>query len=141
MKTILTIIIIVLFSINANSQLIIKESAKDSIVWRASKLTTVPKLIHFYGESDNYTMYYQNAKYSTITDIKYISIGDLKTTIQFFEALNDVITENKELNVTIKNETWLLKKVMKNVCIYSQFSFFYLSQKQVNSILKTIKQK
>jgi hypothetical protein len=139
-KTILTIIGTVLLSINTFGQLKIQEASKDSVVWQASKLTSVPKLIHFYGKTDNYTMYYKNAKYSAITDIKYISIGDLETTIQFFEVLSDVIVNDKEINVEIEGEMWLLRKAKKYVSIYSTYGYFYLSQKQIDSILEELNQ-
>jgi hypothetical protein len=126
-------------SVNANAQLIINESPKDSVIWKPkSKFASLPKLIHFYGDNDSYTIYYQNAKYTQIRDIKYLTLGDLETTIQFFELLIDVIDNDKEYNIELNGEQWLLKKSMSAVMIYSR-SYFYLNKKQIMEIISALK--
>jgi hypothetical protein len=105
-KIILTIGILssLMISKESFSQLNIKETAKDSVVWQnEDTYKTIPKLIHFYENLDYYTFYYQNAKYSSITDIDYISFNDLSTTIQYFELLKDVVTNDKDYNIELND--------------------------------------
>jgi hypothetical protein len=81
-------------------------------------------------------MYYKNAKYTSITDIDYISIGDLETTKQFFGLCKTVVSEGKEFNITLGKESILLKKSMGSVVIWKSSSYFYLTEKQIDSILE-----
>lgn len=123
----------------SNAQLVIQEAAKDTVIWQASKLTTLPKLVKFTLEGENsYTIYYRNAKYSSITDVDYISTGDLETTKQFFELCKQVITENKEYNIQLDNKAISLTKTMSTVMIWMSGSYFYLSEKNLVSILEKL---
>jgi hypothetical protein len=143
-KIILTIGILSSLMISKESfaQLNIKETAKDSVVWQnEDTYKTIPKLIHFYENLDNYTFYYQNEKYSSITDIDYISFNDLSTTIQYFELLKDVVTNDKDYNIELNDTQWIIEKSGSRVFIFSSYTYFYLSEKQIDSILLTIKNK
>jgi len=143
-KIILTIGILSSLMISKQSfaQLNIKESAKDSLVWQnAEKHNTLPKLVHFYGNLDDYTLYYQNAKYKSITDIDYISFNNLSTTIQYFELLKDVVSNDKEYDVELNDTQWLIQKSGSRVVMFSSYTYFYLSETQIDSILQTIKNK
>lgn len=132
-------IILTLSAFNANGQLLVKEAVKDTVVWQASKMVTVPKLVRFgEGDSESYTMYYRNAKYTTITDIDYITTGDRATTKEFFELCNKVISEDKEYNVVLNNESVSVQKMMSAVMIYKSNSYFYLNKKQVEVILEKL---
>lgn len=135
----LLIILVSLVALNVNAQLVIKESAKDTVVWQ-SKMSTVPKLIKFSTESiESYTMYYKNAKYTSITDIDYITIGNHETTKQFFELLQTILTEGKDYNVELGKKSVTLKKgALNSVLIWTDGSYFYLNDKQITSILEKL---
>jgi hypothetical protein len=135
----LLFILVLLGASNVNAQLVVKEAAKDSIVWQTSKLQALPQLMMFKTEGLNsYTMYYKNAKYTSITDIDYISIGDLETTKQFFGLCKTVVSEDKEFNITLGKESILLKKSMGSVVIWKSSSYFYLTEKQIDGILLSL---
>jgi len=135
----LLFILVLLGASNVNAQLVVKEAAKDSIVWQTSKLQALPQLMMFKTEGLNsYTMYYKNAKYTSITDIDYISIGDLETTKQFFGLCKTVVSEDKEFNITLGKESILLKKSMGSVVIWKSSSYFYLTDKQIDGILLSL---
>lgn len=139
MKKLLVILVSVM-ALNVNAQLVVKEASKDTTIWQESKLAILPKIIRFSTEGvHSYTIYYKNAKYSSITDINYLSIGDLETTRQFFELCKSVITENKEYSITIgTKDTNLRKTSLNNVWIYTDGSYFQLSGKQLDSILEKL---
>lgn len=125
----------------ANGQIIVKETAKDSVVW-SNKLMGLPKLVNFYTkEESNYTIYYQNAKYTTITDIDYISLGDKATAIQFFDILKNVIDSGERSTIELDGNTWLISKSMTNASIWSSTTSFYLTRKNIETILETINTK
>jgi hypothetical protein len=133
----LLIILVLLSAFSVNAQLVVKEAAKDTTIWQPSKLQNLPKLIRFKTDDlESYTMYYKNAKYTSITDIDYISIGDLETTKQFFGLCKTVVSEGKEFNITLGKESILLKKSMGSVVIWKSSSYFYLTEKQIDSILE-----
>ena len=135
----LLIILVLLSAFSVNAQLVVKEAAKDSIVWQTSKLQALPQLMMFKTEGLNsYTMYYKNAKYTSITDIDYISIGDLETTKQFFGLCKTVISEGKEFNLTLGKESIMLKKSMGGTMIWKSGSYFYLTDKHIDSILLSL---
>ena len=136
----LLFILVMLSAFSVNAQIVIKESPKDTVIWQATKLSTVPKIVRFeVGEEYSYTMYYKNAKYTAITDIDYLTTGDLETTKQFYDLCNTAITEGKEYNIEMDNKSIVIKKAMGNVMIYTSTSHFYLSEKQVTSILEKLK--
>jgi len=140
MKKVILTVIIALVSVISNAQLVVKEAGKDTVIWQATKLATVPKIVKFTIDSlDSYTIYYRNAKYSTITDIDYITTGDLETTIQFYELCKSVGETGKEYNIELDNKTLILSKgTMGTIMIWSEYSYFYLSAKQVTAILEKL---
>lgn len=136
----LLFITILLSAFMTNAQIVIKEAPKDTVIWQATKLSTVPKIVRFEVEGEySYTIYYKNAKYTAITDIDYLTTGDLETTKQFYELCKTVLAEDKEYNIEMDNKSILIKKSLGNVMIYTSISHFYLSEKQVTSILEKIK--
>lgn len=131
--------IIIMISFVSNAQLVIQEAGKDTVIWQASKLSTVPKIIKFTVDNEeSYTIYYRNAQYTAITDIDYMTTGDLATTKQFFELCLQVITEDKEFNIQLDNKSILLKKTMGSVMIWMSGSYFYLAEKNLTSILEKL---
>ena len=134
------LIILALSSFGANGQLVVKELAKDTTVWQVSKLQPLPKIIRFTNEEvDSYAIYYRNAKYTAITDIKYLTTGDLETTIQFYELCQSVINEDKEYQLEIDGKSIMLKKSMASAWIWMNDSYFYLTSKNILSILESLK--
>lgn len=132
-------ILFAIVSINANAQLVVKEAAKDTVIWQATKMSSVPKIVKFTVEGeDSYTIYYRNAQYTAITDIDYLTTGDLETTKQFFELCKQVLAEDKEYNVELDNKAISLKKTMGTVMIWMPGSYFYLSEKHLTSILEKL---
>lgn len=135
----LLIILVLLSAFVSNAQLVVKEAAKDTVIWQTNKLTPLPKLIRFTTEElVSYTMYYKNAKYTSITDIDYVSIGDLETTKQFFVLCKTVVSEGKEFNITLGKESIMLKKSMGGTMIWKSGSYFYLTEKQIDSIILSL---
>jgi glucose dehydrogenase len=136
----LLVILVSMMALNVNAQLVVKEAPKDTTIWQESKLSVLPKIIRFSTQDiHSYTIYYKNAKYSSITDINYISIGDLETTRQFFQLCKSVLTEDKEYSITVGKENINLRKSSLNsVWIWTDGSYFYLSGKQIDSILEKL---
>jgi len=136
----LILILVALITLNANAQLVVKEAAKDTTIWQASKLQPLPKIIRFTTDgADSYTIYYRNAKYTAITDIDYLTTGDLETTIQFYDLCKSVINDEKEYNIQMDEKSIILKKSMGSVVIWMDGSYFYLSSKNLVSISESLK--
>lgn len=136
----LLFIAIMLGAFVSNAQLVIKESPKDTVIWQATKLSSVPKIVRFEVEGEySYTIYYKNAKYTAITDINYLTTGDLETTKQFYELCKTVLAEDKEYNIEMDNKSILIKKSLGNVMIWMSNSYFYLSEKNITSIIEKLK--
>jgi hypothetical protein len=122
----------------AHSQIVVKEATKDSTVWY-SKLTGLPKLIHFYGiDSDRYTLFYKNLEYQYITDVDYISLGSKESTIEFFTILKTTLEEKKEVNFDLDGKTWFLKTGSKMAIMSSSGTSFYLTEKNLTNILEAL---
>jgi len=139
MKKLLVILVSVV-ALNVNAQLVIKEATKDTVIWQATKLSPVPKIIKYGADSAaSYTIYYRNAKYTTITDVDYIRTGDLETTIQFYELCQSVINDHKEYNLELDGKTIVLRKSMGAAFIWINDSYFYLNSKYLISILNSLR--
>jgi len=136
----LLFILVLLSAFTTNAQLVVKEAAKDTVIWQATKLSTVPKIVKFTTEGEeSYTIYYRNAKYTSITDIDYISTGDIETTKQFYELCKEVSSSGKEYNVQVDDKNLVISKgTMGTVMIWMSGSYFYLSEKYINSILEKL---
>jgi hypothetical protein len=131
-------LLLVLSASTAHSQIVVKETAKDSTVWY-SKLTGLPKLIHFYGtDSDRYTLFYKNLEYQYITDVDYISLGSKESTIEFFTILKTTLEEKKEVNFDLDGKTWFLKTGSKMAIMSSSGTSFYLTEKNLTNILEAL---
>ena len=139
MKNLILIALTVL-SFNGYSQLVVKESPKDTIIWQQSKLISLPKLMRFSFDNEfSYVIYYKNAKYPSITDIQYITTGDLETSKQFFELCKTVIVEDKQFSIDLDKKSISLQKSLGAVMVYMSSSYFYLTEKQIDLILEKLK--
>ena len=139
MKNLILIALTVL-SFNVYGQLVIKEAPKDTIIWQATKLSPIPKIIKYGTDSTaTYSIFYRNAKYTTITDVNYITTGDLETTKQFYQLGKTVIAENKEYNIEMDGKSIFLSKGMGSLMIWMTGSYFYLSEKNIDAILEKLK--
>jgi hypothetical protein len=137
-KLILTIASFMVLS-TSYSQIVVKESTKDSTVWYW-KLTGLPKLTHFYNAETNwYTLYYKNLEYQYITDVDYISLGSKETTVEFFNILKKAFEDKKELTLELDGKTWFLKISSNMAIITSSGTSFYLTDKHINKILEALK--
>jgi hypothetical protein len=126
-------------SLSAYSQIVVKETAKDSTVWY-SKLTGLPKLVHFYGsETDDYTLYYKNLSYQYITDINYISLGTKEGALEFFNILKQAGEDGKEITFDLDKKTWYVRSNANLVHIWSSGTQFFLTKKNIESILESLK--
>jgi len=131
-------LLLLLSASTAHSQIIVKETAKDSTVWY-SKLTGLPKLVHFYGtDTDRYTLFYKNLEYQYITDVDYISLGSKESTIEFFNVLKQTLEEKKEVNFDFDGKRWFLKTGSKMAIMSSTGTSFYLTEKNLNNILEAL---
>ena len=131
-------LLLLLSASTAHSQIVVKEATKDSTVWY-SKLTGLPKLIHFYGtDSDRYTLFYKNLEYQYITDVDYISLGSKESTIEFFTILKTTLEEKKEVNFDLDDKTWFLKTGSKMAIMSSSGTSFYLTEKNLTNILEAL---
>ncbi len=131
-------LLLVLSVSTAYSQIVVKETIKDSIVWY-SKLTGLPKLNHFYDVEKNwYTLYYKNLEYQYITDIDYIHLGSKESTLEFFNILKQAIADKKELNFELDGKTWFLKTGSHMAYMSSSGTVFYLTNKNLDKILEAL---
>lgn len=126
-------------SLSAYSQIVVREATKDSVVWK-NKLVGLPKLVHFYGdEMKNYTIYYQNGKYQHITDINYISLGEKEGALEFFNILKQVGENSNEITFDLDKKTWYVKSNANLVHIWSSGTQFFLTKKNIETILESLK--
>jgi hypothetical protein len=131
-------LLLVLSVSTAHSQIVVKESTKDSTVWY-SKLTGLPKLTHFYdAESNWYTLYYKNLDYQYITDIDYIHLDSKENTIEFFNILKQALVDKKELTFELDGKTWFLKTGSNMAIMSSSGTSFYLTNKNLDKILEAL---
>lgn len=125
---------------NADAQIQVQESAKDSTIWKDE--SRLPMLKNFYTSKENsYTLYYKNAKYSTLNDIDYISIGDKPTTIQYFEILKKVADGGDKVIFDLDGNTWIIDKGARSgtIMCWSTLSYFYMTSEQLDQVLQSLK--
>ena len=131
-------LLLVLSASTAYSQIVVKETTKDSIVWY-SKLTGLPRLNHFYDAEKNwYTLYYKNLEYQYITDVDYISLGSKESTIEFFNILKQALVDKKEINFDLDGKTWFLKTGYNMTIMSSSGTSFFLTNKNLDKILEAL---
>ncbi len=132
------LLLLLLSASAAHSQIVVKETTKDSTVWY-NKLTVLPKLTHFYdSESNWYTLYYKNLEYQYITDVDYISLGSKENTIEFFNILKQALVDKKELTLELDGKTWFLKVGSSMAFMSSSGTSFYLTNKNLDKILEAL---
>lgn len=130
-----------LAAFSASAQLTVKETQKDSILWKGSKISTVPKIMVYSIDSVHvHTIFYQNAKYTQIVDIESITIGDNEDTKQFFGVCKTAFSDDREFLIEIDGDRIYIKKSMGAVMVWNDNSYFYLSKKHVDDILEKLNQ-
>jgi hypothetical protein len=112
------------------SQIVVKETTKDSTVWY-SKL--------YDAEKNWYTLYYKNLDYQYITDIDYIHLGYKESTLEFFNILKQSLVDKKELTFELDGKTWFLKTGSNMAIMSSSGTSFYLTNKNLDKILESLK--
>jgi len=118
-------LILLLLSTMAYGQLEVTEPTKSTVLYQQS---TDLILVRFDEDTTRsfYTLYYTNAKYKYITDIKFLSFSDSLEVNQFLELSLDVIANGKGYETS----KYTLRKYKKSVCISNKDgSYFYLSEK------------
>lgn len=133
-------LICVLTSFIANTQIVRHETSKDSIVWKR-KTSTLPKLYFFQNvdtAQNRYTFYFKNYNYQYITDVQYISLGDLKTTKEFFVILQEVISKEEKVTITLDGKTWSINKSMGSVYVMSNNSSFLINKNEIENIIEIL---
>lgn len=134
-------ILTLLVAFSSTAQLTVRETQKDSIMWRATKVSVVPKIMVYTIDTVHvHTIFYKNAKYTQITDIESITIGDNQTTKEFFQTCLTAFTESKEFLVEIDGDRIYIKKSMGSVMIWNDSSYFYLTKNQIENILSSLSQ-
>ena len=132
----LLILLTLIVSFSGVAQLRVVETQKDSVLWQATKLSSVPKIMVYTIDSVHvYTIFYKNAKYTQITDIESIGTGELETTKQFYEICKQAHIEDKEFMIEMDGENIYIKKSMGSVMIWTSTSYFYLTKKNIEDIL------
>ena len=125
-------------SLSAYSQIVVRETLKDSTVW-SSMLTGLPKLTHFYdAEHKSYVLYYKNLEYQYITDVDYIDLGTKENTIEFFNILMKAFEEKKELTLELDKNIWFLNVSYNMVNISTSGSRFFLTKKNLENISEAL---
>jgi hypothetical protein len=132
-KAILTIAMFT--ALGATAQMTVKESVKDSVVWQYTKLSTVPQLVQYSLEGiEDYTLFYQNGKYTTLVDINHVSLGSKEDAKQFFDLLYDVCLTGKEYTIELDGKTWFISKAVNYALVWSEYTQFALTKKQLESV-------
>lgn len=124
--------------INASAQVTVKETVKDSVIWK-SATGTLPKLVLFKGdELESLVLYFRNAEYSTLVDVEYITLGQKETAEEFLNMCLQVIDEKKAFSLDVNGEAVTIQKGVGSVFITTEKGYFYLTKKQVQNILETL---
>ncbi len=133
-KVILIIASMMVLSIG-NSQIIVDEPSKDSVIY--SHPLTVLKLMHFYGKNSHYAFFYKNTKYQYITDIDYISLDDKEEVIQFFNLLLKVYESGEFTSFSLHEKRYHVAKTMSQLAVYdsNNTSEFMITKKIITKIL------
>ena len=124
--------------INASAQITVKETVKDSVIWKSST-GTLPKLIEFKGEElQSLVFYYRNAEYTTLTDIQYFTLGERETAREFFGLCLQSLEEKKTVSIDLAGESITIQKGVGSVFITTEKGYFYLTKRQIENILETL---
>lgn len=138
MKKVILLVALV-FGMNANAQLVVKNTIKDSVIWK-SAISILPEIRLFSSENiQQYVMYYRNSEYTTLTDVQHITLGDKETAIEFFNVCIQVFDDKKTVRVGLNGDDISISKGMGTVMISHSKGFFQITRKQVENILEALK--
>ena len=136
----ITLLFALAIGINASAQITVKENTvKDSVIWK-SLTTTLPKLVEFKGDDfQSLVFYFKNAEYTTLTDVQYFTLGDRETAREFFALCLQSFEEKKTISLDLSGEDIRIQKGVGSIIITTEKGYFYLTKKQVENIIETIK--
>lgn len=132
MKKLFSLTFFSLMLFNGFSQISVEEDMeRDSIVWTPfngsiSDELSIPKLKCYYGGENGtyYVYFYQNPKYTQITDIHSIYLGDKKQTLDFFNLLMGMKGTGKEYDLKISSHQLHIKE---DVFVFKRKHNVYIS--------------
>jgi hypothetical protein len=129
----LVLVLALAISTGTFAQLEVQKAPETVIHYKNISLTS---LIEFRSDStSHFAIYYRNAKYQHITDIKYLSFSNRAELDQFFELSLKVIDTKEEF----RTSKYSLKKMMKNVFVINENgSYFYLSGKAIGKMQESL---
>lgn len=128
-------IIFIMISFMSFGQLEVKETTNSSeTLWSniARQSVTV-----FHGdEGDFYAFYYQDAKYTHITSIEYISFSNKEELLQFLDLAQKSIEERKDFTT----DSYRLTKGMgkKSCTVWGKIGYTYITLKTISKIRESI---
>ena len=136
----LTLLFALAFGMNVSAQITVKEkTVKDSVIWK-SLTAPLPKLIEFKGEEyQSLVFYFKNAEYTTLTDVEYFTLGDKETAREFFGLCLQSFEEKKTIALDLSGESITIQKGVGTIMISTEKGYFYLTKKQVENIIESIK--
>lgn len=127
-----------LTAFNLSAQIEVKEAIKEDVVWTNGK-SLLPELVHSHDSKISfYAFFYENEKYHSITDVQYLVFKTKDEAILFFNLVDGVFKDKQNVSLTIKDDDYMLSFSTSRVMVYSQLSYFYLSQKEVTEILTSL---
>lgn len=129
----ITTVLAIMISLMATSQIEVNQTKTERLTVSA---TNSQILTTFIKESDTtYAFYYKNAKYKTLTDIKYFSLADRTEVLTLFDLIQQSIEKDEEFNITLSNgEQMILGKSLGKCLVWTKRGYFYIGVKEVNKI-------
>lgn len=136
MKNII-LILAVLLTLSVNAQITRESKTNTKEVYRGAYSLTLTQFI--LNESDtSFALYFQNRKYSSITDLHYISFRNKKDLEEFlYIALETIGGESQ--NVRVGKQSLYLSKITGGVYISTDRAYLILSRKDIETMLNSLK--
>ena len=128
------------FAFNADSQIVVrKTTVKDSLVW-CPLLAGTPSVRNYYTETTNdYTLHFKNEDYQVLVDYQHVSLGEKEDALAFFNVLQNVFNTGEEVIIGVDKKEWRVSKLVFSIYLTTDGASFYLTPKQVSSIIKKLK--
>ena len=138
MKNLILVIAIALTPIVSNAQIKVSTTKTVDIYKTPLGQHTLTKTV--IDSSDHYTFFFRDMKYTTITEIKYLSFKDKEEVSQFFTIVGTVITSAEDVILNMNDELVSVKNYNKGAAmIFYKSGWFFFSTKQTDELLEAVK--
>lgn len=124
-----------LLALNTTAQVVREDRSQTKELYRGSFSMN---LTRFTVKDTTFALYFQNRKYSTLTDIEYISFKSKKDLTDFLIIALEALESTEMISIQVGTQQVYLAKTVNGVYVSVKDAYFILPKRDIDAMLNVI---